>query len=108
MTFTEVVNSLSTKLEDVSPSILKGVEAVVYQFELTGEDGGIFHIEVEGGKALLNEAAHDEPDVTVIIACTDFGSLLKGELDAASAFMSGRLKVKGDLSLAIKLQNILG
>lgn len=107
MTFTEVVNILRAKMAGVSSSILKGVNAA-YQFNLTGDDSGAFYIEAEDGKAVLNEAVHDAPDVTITIATNDLASLLEGKLDAASAFMSGRLKVKGDLSLAIKFQRLLG
>ncbi|NLA04878.1 MAG: SCP2 sterol-binding domain-containing protein, partial [Firmicutes bacterium] len=38
----------------------------------------------------------------------DFGSLLDGKLNATSAFMAGKLKVKGDMGLAMKLQSLLG
>jgi putative sterol carrier protein len=34
--------------------------------------------------------------------------MLDGKLNATSAFMAGKLKVKGDMSLAMKLQSLLG
>jgi putative sterol carrier protein len=41
------------------------------------------------------------------MADTDFVDLATGKLDGTAAFMSGKLKIKGDMGLAMKLQSIL-
>jgi len=41
------------------------------------------------------------------MAASDFLDLVDGKLDGTMAFMSGKLKVKGDMGLAMKLQNVL-
>ena len=107
MAFSHIVNNLKGKLEGADPAKLKGVNAV-YQFDLSGDDGGVFHVKVEDGKCDLAEAAHDAPNITITMAADDFSSMLDGKLNATSAFMAGKLKVKGDMSLAMKLQGLLG
>ncbi len=54
------------------------------------------------------EGAGDNPNVTILMADNDFVDLMEGKLNATSAFMAGKLKVKGDMSLAMKLQSVIG
>jgi putative sterol carrier protein len=46
-------------------------------------------------------------DCTVALTLDDLSALLAGELDPATGFMMGRLKVSGDMSLALKLQRLV-
>jgi putative sterol carrier protein len=102
-----LLDSLNKKIEAADPAKLKGVTAV-YQFDLSGDNGGVFHAAVDDGKANLVEGAHDNPNITITMSAEDFESMLDGKLNATSAFMAGKLKVKGDMSLAMKLQSLLG
>lgn len=86
---------------------MKGVTAV-YQFELTGDGGGHFYIDVNDGAAEFKDGQAEDPNITVTMELEDFKKLLDGELNATSAFMTGKIKVKGDMSLAMKLQALLG
>lgn len=107
MAFADIVNSIKEKVADADPSKIKGVDAV-FQFELSGDDGGTFHAAVSDGKAEIVDSAHDNPNVTIILSDEDFEKMMSGELNATSAFMAGKLKVKGDMSLAMKLQALIG
>ncbi len=86
---------------------MKGVTAV-YQFELTGDGGGNFFVDVNDGAAVFEEGQNDNPNITITMAVDDFKQLIEGKLNAVSAFMTGKIKVKGDMSLAMKLQALLG
>lgn len=105
--FQEIVGGLRAKMENVDPAKMKGVNAV-YQFDLSGDNGGVFNVKVADGSAVLEEAAHDTPNITITMSADDFAAMLDGKLNATSAFMAGKLKVKGDMSLAMKLQSLLG
>lgn len=65
------------------------------------------------GKLLLdgvNGKATNEDgdaDATISVDWDDFTSLLQGKLDPTMAFMQGKLKVAGDMSVAMKLQSLL-
>lgn len=52
-------------------------------------------------------AGDEEADVTLTADADTFQSILDGDLDATSAFMSGKLAVDGDMGLAMKLGGIL-
>lgn len=56
------------------------------------------------------EVSNDNKDAacTISITMDDFNDLLSGNLDPMSAFMSGKIKVEGDMSQAMKLQQFLG
>ena len=49
-----------------------------------------------------------DADCTVNLTMDDFQALVNGELNPMSAFMSGKLKIDGDMSVAMKLQNLFG
>lgn len=105
--FQELIGNLSTKMASVDPDKIKGMTAI-YQFDLSGDDGGVFHVKVADGATELVEGASDSANITITMSADDFASLLDGKLNATSAFMAGKLKVKGDMSLAMKLQSLLG
>ena len=48
-----------------------------------------------------------DPDCTMVISIDDFLAMADGSLDGVSAFMTGRLKVQGDMGIAMKLGAIL-
>lgn len=105
--FQEHLNNLNAKMESVDKDKIKGMNAI-YQFDLSGDSGGDFHINVADGEATVAEGASDNANITITMAADDFASLLEGKLNATSAFMAGKLKVKGDMSLAMKLQSLIG
>ena len=47
-----------------------------------------------------------KPDVTFVTDEETFLKMAKGEVKAANAFMSGKLKVKGNLAIAMKAEKI--
>ena len=80
-----------------------GLNAVL-KFD-TGADGVI----VLDGKATPNTVDNTdrEADCTVAISMANLGELLNGELEPVTGFMTGRFKVSGDMSVAMKLQRLV-
>ncbi|NLA04937.1 MAG: SCP2 sterol-binding domain-containing protein [Firmicutes bacterium] len=108
MALADVLANIKKRVEDeADPAKLAGLDAV-FQFDVTGDDSGVFHAKVADEKAEIVEAAHDNPNVTITMDVDDLAKLVAGELNATSAFMAGKLKIKGDMSLAMKLQSIIG
>ena len=61
---------------------------------------------IRDGRCEVHEGRHDNPNVTIIMADEDLVSLMTGELDGMSAFMSGKLKLDGDMMLAQRLGSL--
>ena len=71
------------------------------KFEIAGE-----------GSIVLNEnkvyASDEETDVTFKASVEIFQEIFNGELDPTSAFMTGKLKIDGDMGTAMRLANFFG
>lgn len=85
--------------------VVKKVNAV-YRFDISGPTGGTWILDMKEGTAGVR-TADEQGQCTVAISDADFVSLIEGKLNAQMAFMSGKLKVKGDMGLAMKLQQVL-
>jgi putative sterol carrier protein len=96
-------------LKDLSESAdaekLKGMDATIL-FDVSGEDGGQWTVTIDNGKVNVEEGQTGSPTITVQAAAEDLKALVKGDLNPMAAFMQGRLKVKGDLSIAMQLQKL--
>ncbi|XP_076998215.1 hydroxysteroid dehydrogenase-like protein 2 [Tamandua tetradactyla] len=93
--------------ESLSDDIVKATQAV-YQFELSGEDGGTWFLDLKskGGNVGYGEPS-DRADVVMSMSTDDFVKMFSGKLKPTMAFMSGKLKIKGNMSLAIKLERLM-
>ncbi len=62
------------------------------------------------GSGETNEVTTEdkEADCTVSVTEEDFIALTKGELNPMTAVMTGKIKIKGDMGVAMKLQSLLG
>ncbi len=95
------------KAEPDKVAKLAGLTAT-YQFNLSGEGGGGFYVSIADGVATIEEGTIDSPKCTVSVSLDNFTKITEGKLNPTAAFMSGQLKVSGDMSLAMKLQSIIG
>lgn len=70
-----------------------------------GADGVIYF----DGAATPNSISNDDAgaECTVAISLEDFESLVAGDLDATTAFMMGKLRVEGDMAIAMRLRDVL-
>lgn len=69
-------------------------------------DDGVIYID---GKATPNTVSNDnlEADCTVGITLENLNAMLSGDLEPATGFMMGKLKVTGDMSVAMRLQRVI-
>ena len=83
--------------------------AGTYVFEVDGEGGGAWTVAFpEEGGLSVSAGAAEEPGCKIKVSVEDWNGILSGELDATTAFMSGKLMIEGDMAMAMKLQPILG
>lgn len=105
MTIAEVFSTMQERVA-ANPAKIANLKAS-YQFELTGEGGGTYHASFDNGSFDIGEGAIEAPGCTVIMAAGDFLAMTTGKLNPTAAFMSGKLKIKGDMGLAMKLQQLI-
>lgn len=81
----------------------------VFQFELSGDESGTWHLDLKSGSGAAGSGPSQETaDVVFKMDSKDFIKMFKGELKATSAFMTGKLKIKGDIGKAMKLEKLMG
>ncbi len=80
---------------------------VKVNFDIVGSQGGKWLLDCSREPAVVSKGEAADARITITMADGDFVKLGNGELRAEMAFMTGKLKVKGDMSLAIKLGQIL-
>ena len=103
-TVSEIFDEVNVRLADPAKV---GTTNAAYQFDLSGEGGGAYHIVLRDGAGEAGAGATDSPNTTISMAAGDFVGLATGTLDPTMAFMTGKIKVRGDIGLAMKLQNLL-
>ncbi len=84
------------------PEKAAGVSAVI-QYEITGEGGGTWNATIKDGKCAVVSGAAASPSLTLTLSGQDWLDMLAGKLSGQMAFMSGKLKLKGDMGLAMKI-----
>lgn len=80
----------------------KGVTGVV-QCMFSGEQASDWVIKIENQTCSVEEGKSSNPDLTIKADAEDGVNLLTGKMDAMRAYMLGKVKVFGDLSLGMKL-----
>ncbi len=97
-------------IEEITKGITERVGAnsglgATLKFNFDGQ--GTIYID---GKATPNTVSNDDKaaDCTITVTLDNFKKMVAGELDGTTAFMTGKLKVAGDMSVAMKLGPILG
>ena len=88
-----------------NPDAAGGMEAI-YQFEVTGSESFTAHLQISGGICTYHPGPAAKPDVIVKTPASIWLAVSKGELDGQQAFMNGKYKVNGDISLLMRLKSI--
>jgi putative sterol carrier protein len=84
-----------------------GSTKATIQFDLSGDQGGKWWIKIADGKAQSGKGDAPEPaNLTLMADSKDWVNIMTGKLDGTAAFMQGKLKIKGDMGLAIKMQSL--
>jgi putative sterol carrier protein len=97
------LSSVKTVFENM-PKVINADAAsgmdVTFQFSLSGEGGGDWYAEVKGGACKVQAGIYSNPTSTIKMDAADFLDMIGGTLSAMQAFMSGKLKVEGDIMKA--------
>ncbi len=106
MATTEEVKAIFNAMPaNLNPDAAKGMNSVI-QFNLSGDGGGAYHVIIKDGAASVQEGTHASPNMTMTMAAQDYVDMISGKLNGQMAFMSGKLKIAGDMGLAMKMQSL--
>ncbi len=91
----------------LKPDVVAKINAV-YQFNIAGPDGGAWSVDCTAPGGAVTAGTSAAARCTVSATDKDFLGLINGKLNPQMAFMSGKLRIAGDIGLAMKLQMLLG
>lgn len=91
----------------INEDVVKSTQGI-YQFDLSGDHEGVWFLDLKSG---AGSAGQGQPpikaDVVMTMDSNDFSKMFSGKLKPTLAFMSGKLRIKGDMTLAIKLEKLM-
>ncbi len=102
----EVASVFPVMVERFDPTKAEGVNGTI-QFNLSGDSGGDYWLRIADGKAETGAGLVENPRMTLRSSADDFYSMLEGKLNPMQAFMTGKIKVQGDTSMAMKLMPLI-
>ena len=83
----------------------KGLNAI-YQFDLSGDGGGKWHVIINNDSCQVKEGPAASPSITISMTAQDYLDMLSGKLNGQMAFMTGKLRIAGDMGLALRMQTL--
>jgi putative sterol carrier protein len=94
--------------EKVLPNRFKSNKAagvdVTVQINIIGPNGGDWAVTIKNQKLEVKEGTHPSPTLVINMAETDYMDVVNGKMSGEKAFMTGKLKFKGDIALALRLR----
>jgi putative sterol carrier protein len=87
------------------PEKAQGLDAAI-QFNFTGQEPGDWFAVIKDGKCEVSRGTTPAPRMTLKANSEDYVKIFTGELDGMQAFMQGKIKLTGDLNLAMKLMQM--
>jgi putative sterol carrier protein len=84
------------------PEKAVGIDSII-QFKFTGSEVSEWYLVIKDGKCEVTKGVHSEPKMTMTVDADSYIKISSGELDATMAFMKGKVKVNGDMNIALKM-----
>jgi len=82
-----------------------GTNATI-QYDISGDGGGTWNAVIKDGACAVSEGAASNPNLTLQMSAQDWLDMAAGKQSGQMLFMSGKLKLKGDMGLAMKLGSL--
>lgn len=81
----------------------------IFQFDLKGKNGGFWYLDLKNAPGAMGLGMSPaKSDVTLSMSDDDFVKMFSGKLSPTSAYMMGKLKMKGDITKAMLLDKFMG
>lgn len=101
-----IFDILSQRISSEGPALVSKVNGI-FEFDL-GANGKrqSWTVDLKSSSPSVKTGKQGTPNVTLTMNDEDFVALMTGKLNPQSAFMNGKLKIKGDMALAMKLETL--
>ncbi|MBV9708334.1 MAG: SCP2 sterol-binding domain-containing protein [Chloroflexi bacterium] len=99
MTISEAFEAMPSRF---NPAAATGITKTL-QWNITGDQPGVWAFQIVEGTGRLIPGGVEKPDITFTTSGKDWLAIAEGKQDAMKAFMTGKLKVTGDMMLAMKV-----
>lgn len=98
---------IAKRLDEDGSNIVKKMKGV-FQFKVKGPGGkeGVWIVDVKNGNGAVKFGGTDKADTTITMSDADLLDLMSGKLNPQTAFFQGKLKIGGNMGLAMKLKEI--
>jgi putative sterol carrier protein len=100
-----VAESFETMVALFNPAAAGSMHKTL-QWDITGAEAGKYALKVAEGKCELITGGVDKADLTFTISDQNWLAIAGGQLDAMNAFATGKVKLAGDMMLAMKIQQL--
>ncbi|XP_019645644.1 PREDICTED: non-specific lipid-transfer protein-like [Branchiostoma belcheri] len=103
-----VFEAMETKLKQEGPALVKKIGGI-FLFKVTSGPGGkegLWLVDAKNGSGSIKFGSAGKADVTITIKDGDLFNLMTGKLNPQTAFFQGKLKIQGNMAVAMKLQNL--
>lgn len=96
------------KIESLLSEEIVNKTKAVFQFNIEGDEKGTWYLDLKNGNGRCGKGAPNvAPDATLTMKGQNFFDMFSGKLKPAPAFMTGKLKISGDLQKAMKLEKLM-
>ena len=89
----------------IDPARVAGIETV-FAFDIVG--AGAWTVHLAGGAPRVEEGIGADASCTIVAKAAHFEEIIDGRRNPMTAFMTGKLKVQGDMAAATQLKEIFG
>ena len=98
-------DQIASRLADPAQQAQAKEIDAIYQFNITGDDGGAWVVNLRD--CVVSGGESDDADCSIELASEDFVNLVAGTVPGPQLFMMGKLKISGNMGLAMKLGQVL-
>jgi len=106
MTAKEIIEKKIAKKLHENPQKAKEINAII-AIELSGDEKGRWVIDCTENPPKIYQDEKAPAQMTIKMKGGDFVKLANGEINPQMAFLTGKIKIDGDLGLAMKLGSLL-
>jgi len=86
------------------PEKAEGVDKTM-QFNFSGDEAGDWVVTIKDGACTVDQGTIEDPSLAINVASSDWLQVFTGKANAMALFAAGKIKLKGDLNLAMQMMN---